>query len=149
MPPHTLIPEQEFLCRELIETFLAGLHKSRPDLDYPESHSDMTWAMQAVMSMFEIKRRPLMEKPQYTCCGERAEKDVTLTQGHRFAYSATLTPDELKRIPADILSKIGLYVDGTNAKCTCGHRFRDHRDGGECRADGCNACFKFLFAAHE
>lgn len=59
MPKPTLKPQYQQLCSDMIETFLAGHHQWRPDLAYPESHSDMKGGMMAVLRMFEIKRRPL------------------------------------------------------------------------------------------
>lgn len=52
-------PEFSKLDGELIETFLAGCKEWRPDLNYPESHSDMQAGTMALMRMFEIKRRPI------------------------------------------------------------------------------------------
>lgn len=52
-------PEFEKLEREIIETFLAGHHEWRPDLAYPESHSDMQGGVRALLRMYEIKRRPI------------------------------------------------------------------------------------------
>lgn len=54
-----LKPEFEKLQGEMIETFLAGHKEWRPDLHYPESHSDMQAGMMALLRMFEIKRRPV------------------------------------------------------------------------------------------
>lgn len=59
MPKPHLLPEYAALEREIIETFLAGHHEWRPDLPYPESHSDMSGGARALMRMFEIKRRPV------------------------------------------------------------------------------------------
>ena len=44
---------------QIIETLLAGHHEWRPDLDYPQSHSDMQGAVRGLLKMFEVKRRPL------------------------------------------------------------------------------------------
>lgn len=44
---------------QAIETMLAGLKQWRPDLSYPESHSDMQGCVMALMQMFELKRRPI------------------------------------------------------------------------------------------
>lgn len=59
MPKPTLKPESQQLCHDLIETFLAGHREWRPDLPYPESHSDMMGGAFALIRMFEIKRRPI------------------------------------------------------------------------------------------
>lgn len=47
------------LERDIIETFLAGHLEARPDLSYPQSHSDMQSGVRALLVMFEIKRRPI------------------------------------------------------------------------------------------
>jgi hypothetical protein len=52
-------PEFDQLEKDLIETFLAGHHEVRPDLSYPESHSDLQSGIRALLRMFDIKRRPL------------------------------------------------------------------------------------------
>lgn len=44
---------------EIIETLLAGLKEYRPDLSYPESHSDMQGCVRAMLRMFDVKRRPI------------------------------------------------------------------------------------------
>jgi hypothetical protein len=58
-----LKPEIARLESDMIETFLAGHHEWRPDLPYPESHSDMQGGMRAVLRMFDVKRRPLALSP--------------------------------------------------------------------------------------
>jgi len=50
---------------DIIETLLAGHHEWRPDLAYPESHSDMQGAVRALLRMFEIKRRPVAIELEY------------------------------------------------------------------------------------
>jgi len=59
MPKPIFIAEEEKLIGQIIETFLAGHKLWRPDLKYPESHSDMEAGAMALLEMFEIKRRPL------------------------------------------------------------------------------------------
>jgi hypothetical protein len=44
---------------EIIDTLLAGHHEWRPDLAYPESHSDMSGAVRGLLRMYEVKRRPI------------------------------------------------------------------------------------------
>lgn len=61
MPKPSLSPEFEQLERDMIDTFLAGHHEWRPDLPYPQSHSDMQGGIRALLRMYEIKRRPLAE----------------------------------------------------------------------------------------
>lgn len=43
--------------QDIVEVLLGGLHQWRPDLDYPESHSDMNACVMNLMVLFEIKRR--------------------------------------------------------------------------------------------
>jgi len=52
---------------EIIETLLAGHKQWRPDLSYPESHSDMQGAVRGLLRMFEVKRRPLPMRLTYPC----------------------------------------------------------------------------------
>lgn len=59
MPKPTLDDKHQQLANEIVDTFLAGHHAWRPDLSYPESHSDMMGGAHALIQMFEIKRRPL------------------------------------------------------------------------------------------
>jgi hypothetical protein len=44
---------------DIIETLIAGHKEWRPDLPYPESHSDMQGAVRGLLRMFEVKRRPI------------------------------------------------------------------------------------------
>lgn len=59
MPKPDLTPEFQKLESELIETFIAGHREWRPDLPYPQSHSDMSGGMRAVLRMFDVKRKPI------------------------------------------------------------------------------------------
>lgn len=59
MPKPMLKHEYAQLERDVIETLLAGHHEWRPDLPYPESHSDMSGAVRALLRMYEVKRRPV------------------------------------------------------------------------------------------
>lgn len=54
--PH-LKPEFAELEAEMIRTFLAGHKQWRPDLAYPESHSDMAAGVRALIKRFEIVPR--------------------------------------------------------------------------------------------
>ena len=54
-----LRPPWDQLEADIIETLLAGHHQFRPDLPYPESHSDMEGAVRGLLHMFDVKRRPL------------------------------------------------------------------------------------------
>jgi hypothetical protein len=50
---------------QIIETLIAGHREWRPDLPYPESHSDMQGAVRGLLRMFEVKRRPLPIELKY------------------------------------------------------------------------------------
>lgn len=52
-------PEFNQLESDIIATLIAGHKEARPDLSYPESHSDMQSAVRALIVMFDIKRRPI------------------------------------------------------------------------------------------
>ncbi len=53
------------LEREIIETLVAGHKEWRPDLDYPQSFSDMQAAVRGLLQMYEVKRRALPAKLEY------------------------------------------------------------------------------------
>lgn len=55
------------LEHDIIETLIAGHKEWRPDLNYPESHSDMQGAVRALLRMFEVKRRPIAVALKYNC----------------------------------------------------------------------------------
>lgn len=59
MPKPMLRDEFKALASDVIETLLAGHHRYRPDLKYPESHSDMQGAVMALLRMYDVKRRPI------------------------------------------------------------------------------------------
>ena len=59
MPKPPLGSKYEQLGIDVIETLLAGHHRYRPDLAYPESHSDMQGAIEGLLMMYEVKRRPI------------------------------------------------------------------------------------------
>lgn len=44
---------------EIIDTLIAGHKEWRPDLNYPESYSDMCAAVRGLLRMYEVKRRPI------------------------------------------------------------------------------------------
>lgn len=67
MPKPFLKAEDSLLESQIIETMLAGLKLWRPDLSYPESHSDMQGCVRALMSCFEVKRRPLPTPLRVLC----------------------------------------------------------------------------------
>jgi len=47
------------LEHQIVETLLAGHKEWRPDLPYPQSHSDMYGAVRGLLRMFEVKRLPI------------------------------------------------------------------------------------------
>lgn len=57
MPKPSLKTSFSDLEVEMIRTFLAGHHQWRPDLAYPESHSDLQAGMRALMKRYEITPR--------------------------------------------------------------------------------------------
>lgn len=65
MPKRRLKPEVSLLEDQIIETLIAGHKEWRPDLSYPESHSDMQGAVRGLLRMFEVKRRPLPKELEY------------------------------------------------------------------------------------
>lgn len=69
MPKPRLIPEQEILQREVIACLIAGLKQYRPDLHYPESHSDMSACVMNLMRMFDISRRSTPRYLEMPCNG--------------------------------------------------------------------------------
>jgi hypothetical protein len=56
---------ETLLVNDIIETLIAGHKQWRPDLSYPESHSDMTGAVYGLLSKYEIKLRPLPKFLEY------------------------------------------------------------------------------------
>lgn len=45
---------------EVIQALLAGHHRWRPDLEFPESWSDMQAAVRGLLREYEVSRRPLI-----------------------------------------------------------------------------------------
>lgn len=88
MPKARLIERDSILESDLIETMLAGHKSYRPDLSYPESHSDMQACARALMQMYEIKRRPIAQPLKYQCAacngiGERIAPQRQAEPGER------------------------------------------------------------------
>jgi len=67
MAKSSLIEPFSTLEKEIIDTLIAGHHEWRPDLPYPQSHSDMQGAVRGLLRMFEVKRLPLPRKLPYPC----------------------------------------------------------------------------------
>lgn len=84
MPKPQLREPHATLESELITTLLAGLKEWRPDLDYPESYSDMQACARAALRMFEIKRRPIAVSLPIHCdlCNDTGYVRVYATAGH-------------------------------------------------------------------
>lgn len=80
MAKPTLKEPLRSLENDLIETFMAGHAEWRPDLPYPESHSDMQAGMMAVLRMFEIKKRPIAIDLPLHCSTCNDTGDITSYQ---------------------------------------------------------------------
>lgn len=65
MAKRTLKEPDRTLENQIIETLIAGHKEWRPDLSYPESHSDMQGAVRGLLRMFDVKRRPLPKELDY------------------------------------------------------------------------------------
>jgi hypothetical protein len=65
MPKRRLADDQARLASDIIDTLLAGHRQYRPDLPYPQSHSDMDGAVRGLLEMYEVKRRPLSQPLRY------------------------------------------------------------------------------------
>lgn len=90
MPKAPLTPELSILEGEIIETLLAGLQKWRPDLRYPESHSDMEACVRALLRMYKVERRPIAEPLRYPCDAcEGIGKFIDRTSTPNFAKTDT------------------------------------------------------------
>jgi hypothetical protein len=84
------------LARDLIETLIAGHKEYRPDLSYPESHSDMQGAVRALLRKYEVKLRPvpldrheILEPPPMcpVCWKETSSEVKMLRVGDRELYA--------------------------------------------------------------
>lgn len=67
MPKPTLVPEDNHTEHEAIECMLEGLKDWRPDLNYPESHSDMEACFRGLFVMFQVKRRSKPRPLRFPC----------------------------------------------------------------------------------
>jgi hypothetical protein len=81
------------LASDLIETMTGGLHEWRPDLDYPQSHSDWQGCIRAVLRKYDVKLRAVPRdtaeilEPPDTCpiCREPfGDSGETVTTIQRF-----------------------------------------------------------------
>lgn len=71
MPKPFLTDDLAKLESDAIDTMIAGLKLWRSDLSYPESHSDMQACFRGLLTMYELKRRPLPVPLRLKCrtCG--------------------------------------------------------------------------------
>lgn len=59
MPKPPLRSDFQLLETEIVETLIASHKQWRPDLPYPQSHSDMQGAVRGLLRMFDVKRLPI------------------------------------------------------------------------------------------
>lgn len=59
MPKPPLKAKFSRLEDDIIETLIAGHQQYRPDLPYPQSHSDLSGGVRALMRRFDIKPRAI------------------------------------------------------------------------------------------
>lgn len=59
MPQAPLIDEQKVMASSMMSSFMAAFKQFRPDLDYPESASDMQAGFRGVLRMFNVSRASL------------------------------------------------------------------------------------------
>ncbi len=57
MPKPPLDKKHSVIEYELMDAMIKGLQDFRPDLSYPESHSDLEACARGIMERFHIKRR--------------------------------------------------------------------------------------------
>jgi hypothetical protein len=67
MPKPFLFGSLAQLESDIIVTMLEGLKGWRPDLDYPQSYSDMQACVRALLIMYKVERRPLPEPLLIIC----------------------------------------------------------------------------------
>lgn len=67
MPKPPLLPKLEVYESQIIDTLLAGLKHWRPDLGYPQSHSDMQACVRALLVMYEVTRKPFPQPLPSPC----------------------------------------------------------------------------------
>lgn len=73
MAKRSLAPPQNQLEADIIDTLIAGHKEWRPDLSYPQSHSDMQAAVRGLLRMFDVKRRPIAIELSYAGDGDVKE----------------------------------------------------------------------------
>lgn len=67
MPKPLLAEPFNTLESQLAATMMAGLKEYRPDLDYPETASDMQACIRAVLRHFNVERLPLARELPVPC----------------------------------------------------------------------------------
>jgi hypothetical protein len=80
------------VASDLMETMIAGLHEWRPDLSYPQSHSDLRGCIDAVLRKYEVKlravpldRKEIWELPEMCpICRQPTGDGETVTDIRRF-----------------------------------------------------------------
>lgn len=84
MPKARLIEKLEQLESDIMSTMLAGLKEWRPDLIYPQSHSDMQACIRPLLQLYNIERRDLSQPLKYKCCScEGLGKYIWVVDGVR------------------------------------------------------------------
>lgn len=77
MPKATLKEPFKTLETNIIKTLLNGLHRYRPDLSYPESHSDMQGAVRELMALYNIEEK---QEPTSENDIKQRLKEITLDE---------------------------------------------------------------------
>lgn len=67
MPKPPLAEPMATLEGQIVDTLLEGLRGWRPDLSYPESHSDMEACVRNLMRMFKVERSLKPIPLRYPC----------------------------------------------------------------------------------
>jgi hypothetical protein len=101
MPKPPLKAPWDQLESDIIETLLAGHHEWRPDLDYPQSHSDMQGAVRGLLRMFEVKRRPLPVALPIRPCASGVELKTTASNGG-YRIEATLVGEQAAEVVKEV-----------------------------------------------
>lgn len=65
MSKRSLKKPMDQLESDIIATLIAGHKEWRPDLAYPQSHSDMEGAVRGLLRMFKVERRPISTDLEY------------------------------------------------------------------------------------
>lgn len=105
MPKPPLKPPLDQLESEMIQTFLAGHRQWRPDLNYPESHSDMQGGIRALLKRYTIVAReiPLDWREIEARCGQfvHSANGVCKDCGDRFEQHTEYVRGDFARRTAE------------------------------------------------